>query len=63
MLAIAYWSSEVKYETVGKDRLMTHLNETLVKSKVYVVCNLFWGRVQSTANIVKPETVMRNMRK
>jgi hypothetical protein len=29
MLTIAYWSSDVKYETVGKDRLITHLNDTL----------------------------------
>ena len=34
MLMIAYLSSDVKYETVGRDRLITHLNETLVRTIV-----------------------------
>ena len=63
MLAMAYWYSEVRYDTVGNDRLITHLKDTLVRSRVYVVCSRFWGSRQSTENIVSAEIVIKKMRK
>ena len=37
---MAYLSKLVKYEIVGKDLFITHLNETEVNKRVNVDCNL-----------------------
>ncbi len=48
---------------MGSDRLMTHLNETEVKSKTEVKCKRLAASLQSIENILNDETVTRNMRK
>ena len=63
MQLIAYLSKLVKYETVGSDLLMTHLNETEVNKRVYVVCSLELGDLQSIENIVKDDAVIKKIRK
>ncbi len=40
MHIIAYLSKIVKYDTVGSDLFITHLNETEVNKRVNVDCNL-----------------------
>ena len=60
---MAYLSKLVKYETVGKDLFITHLNETEVNKSVYVVCSLEFGNLQSIENIVNDDAVIKNIRK
>ena len=63
MQTIAYLSKLVKYETVGSDLFITHLNETEVRRSVYVVCSLELGDLQSIENIVNADAVIKKMRK
>ncbi len=60
---MAYLSKLVKYETVGSDLFITHLNETEVNKSVYVVCSLEFGNLQSIENIVNDDAVIKNIRK
>ena len=60
---MAYLSKLVKYEIVGKDLFITHLNETEVNKSVYVVCSLEFGNLQSIENIVNDDAVIKNIRK
>ena len=63
MHTIAYLSKLVKYDTVGSDLFMTHLNETDVSNRVNVFWSLDWGNLQSIEKIVKDKIVMRKIRK
>jgi hypothetical protein len=63
MQTIAYLSKLVKYETSGKDLLITHLNDTDVSSNKNVAESLDCGNLQSIENIVNAEIVIKNIRK
>ena len=60
---IAYLSKLVKYDTVGNDLFITHLNEIEVNKRVYVVWSLDCGNLQSIENIVIADIVIKNIRK
>ena len=63
MQTIAYLSKLVKYETSGNDLLITHLNDTDVRSNKNVAESLDCGNLQSIENIVNAEIVIKNIRK
>lgn len=63
ILDIEYLSSDVKYEIVGKDRLITHLNEILANKNVHAAGILCCGSLQSIPNIVNVVSVIKNIRK
>lgn len=63
MLTIAYVSRDVKYDTVGKYRLITHLKETLVNKIINVIWSRFCGSLQSTENMVRADDVITNIKK
>ena len=56
-----YLSSEVKYEIVGKDLLVTTLNENDVRMRVNVPLILFCASFESITNNVKDKIVIKKL--
>ena len=60
---IEYLSSSVMYDKVGRSRLIIHLKEVLVSNNVYVDCNLKCGVSLLIEKMLRPEAVIRNIKK